>query len=233
MVKTNSPNLSTSTGVESRKKRLEVFIEEKGKESEAEKDAPNIKKGRSTSTSISIVSIADHTEGHPISIGEYNDSESDTEYTRIIKKMKVKRTTVKEESLASKRKNIGKTVADVKEKNKKFHDVVEIYSETDKESTPVVKKEKIKMVLIEKDLKKKGKLIVEDSEITKNDSRKKVKIVVTKDQDEKLIDEEEREDFNSKKFQVTKQDLVLKGGDRGACKLPGDMVVMSWRCLRS
>ncbi|GJZ33565.1 hypothetical protein Tco_0579001, partial [Tanacetum coccineum] len=32
--------------------------------------------------------------------------------------------------------------------------------------------------------------------------------------------------------EVTKQDLVLKGGDRGACKLLGDMVVMSWRCLR-
>ncbi|GKE02262.1 putative ribonuclease H-like domain-containing protein [Tanacetum coccineum] len=29
--------------------------------------------------------------------------------------------------------------------------------------------------------------------------------------------------------EVTKQDLVLKGGDKGACKLLGDMVVMSWR----
>ncbi|GKF87058.1 hypothetical protein Tco_0257935 [Tanacetum coccineum] len=75
--------------------------------------------------------------------------------------------------------------------------VIEIYSETDEESSPVKKKEKIKMVLTEKDLKKKGKLIVEDSKITKNDSRKKVKIVVTKDQDEELIDEEEREDLNS------------------------------------
>ncbi|GKG30993.1 hypothetical protein Tco_0423481, partial [Tanacetum coccineum] len=27
--------------------------------------------------------------------------------------------------------------------------------------------------------------------------------------------------------EVTKQDLVLKGGDRGACKVLGDMVVMS------
>ncbi|GJZ18107.1 hypothetical protein Tco_0554230 [Tanacetum coccineum] len=106
--------------VENKRKRLEVFIEEKGKEDKADEDVPNIKKGRSTSTSI--------------------------------------------------------------------------------KSTPVVKKEKIKMVLIEKDLKKKGKLIVEDSKITKNDSRKKVKIVVTKDQDEELIDEEEREDLNSKFF---------------------------------
>ncbi|GJS31576.1 hypothetical protein Tco_0492196 [Tanacetum coccineum] len=147
--------------LENKGKRLEVFIEEKGKEEKSNEDVPDIKKGRSTSTSIiemyalekgmlCIVSIADYTEGHPISI-------------------------------------------------------VEIYSETDKESTPVVKKEKIKMVLIEKGLKKKGKLIVEDSEITKNDSRKKVKIVVTKDQDKELIDEEEREDFNSKKFQVLKK----------------------------
>nr|GEV99886.1 hypothetical protein [Tanacetum cinerariifolium] len=96
---------------------------------------------------------------------------------------------------------------DVKEKNGKKI-VVEIYSGTDEESTPVVKKEKIKKVLIEKVLKKKGKLIVEDSKITKNDSRKKVKIVFTKDQDEKLIDEEEREDLNSKKFQVLKNSLI-------------------------
>ncbi|GJY03137.1 hypothetical protein Tco_0361289 [Tanacetum coccineum] len=150
MVKTNPPDLSSS---KHKRKRHEVFIEEKGKESGAEKDAPNIKKGRSTSTSISIVSIDDHTEGHPISIGEYNDSKS------------------------------GKMVTDVKEKNKKFHDVketdsdtdstqvkrkngkkivVEIYYETDEESTPVVKKEKIKMVLIEKDLKKKGKLLLDE-----------------------------------------------------------------------
>nr|GEV86362.1 hypothetical protein [Tanacetum cinerariifolium] len=71
------------------------------------------------------------------------------------------------------------------------------------------------MVLIEKDLKKKGKLNVEDSKITKNNSRKKVKIVVTKDQNEELIDEEEREDLNSKNFRDSvdgKFDFNLKDG---------------------
>nr|GEW17794.1 ulp1 protease family, C-terminal catalytic domain-containing protein [Tanacetum cinerariifolium] len=41
-------------------KRLKVFIEEKGKEDKADEDVPDIKKGRSTSTSISIESIDDH-----------------------------------------------------------------------------------------------------------------------------------------------------------------------------
>ncbi|GJU76662.1 ulp1 protease family, C-terminal catalytic domain-containing protein [Tanacetum coccineum] len=131
-------------------KRLEVFIEEKDKEDKADKEVPDIKKGRSTSTSISIEGIADHTgakknffgkktdvEPHPISIDEYNDSKFDSEYTRIIKKTKVKRTTVEEESVASKRKNMEKTMTDVKNKNKKFDDVEE--SESDMDSTQVLK----------------------------------------------------------------------------------------------
>ncbi|GJT16801.1 hypothetical protein Tco_0875507 [Tanacetum coccineum] len=153
-------------------KRLEVFIEEKDKEDKADEDVPDIKKGRSTSTSISIESIADHigakkkifgkktdVEPHPISIDEYNDSESDSEYTRIIKK--------------------------TKKKNRKMI-VIEIYSESDEESSPVEKKEKIKMVLTEKYLKKKCKLVVEDSKITKKDLRKKGKMVVPIDEDEEL-----------------------------------------------
>ncbi|GKB97770.1 hypothetical protein Tco_0983907 [Tanacetum coccineum] len=32
--------------------------------------------------------------------------------------------------------------------------------------------------------------------------------------------------------EVTMQYLVLKGGDRGACKLLGDVMVMQGRCLR-
>ncbi|GKB52007.1 hypothetical protein Tco_0902760, partial [Tanacetum coccineum] len=194
--------------IENKGKRLEVFIEEKGKEDKVDEDVPDIKKGRSTSTSISIESIADHTgvkkkffgkksvvEPHPISIDEYNDSESASKYTRIIKKTKVKRTTVEEESLASKRKNMGKTMTDVKKKNKKFDDVEE--SESNMDST---QKEKIKMVLTEKYLKKKGKLVAEDSKITKKDLRKKGKMVVPIDEDEELTDEDDREYFKSKKF---------------------------------
>ncbi|GJT52388.1 hypothetical protein Tco_0978545 [Tanacetum coccineum] len=194
----------------------------------------------------SIESIADHTstkkkifgkksivEQHPISIDEYNDSESDSEYTRIIKKTKVKRTTVEEESVESKRKNIGKTMTDVKKKNKKFDDVeesesdmdstqvkrknmgkmifIKIYSKTDEESCPVEKKEKIKMVLTEKYLKKKGKLVAEDSKITKKDLRKKGKMVVPIDEDEELTNEDDREYFKSKKFQNSLIQSLSKG----------------------
>ncbi|GJT67812.1 hypothetical protein Tco_1019292 [Tanacetum coccineum] len=238
MVKTNSPNLSSSTGVESSRnlfveyefrlentgKRLEIFIEEKGKEEKSDEDVPDIKKGRSKSTSISIESIADHTgakkkifgkksvvEPHPISIDEYNDSESDSEYTRIIKKTKVKRTTVEEES------NLIWIQHKLKEKKGKMI-VIEIYSETDEESSPVEKKEKIKMVLTKKYLKKKGKLVVEDSKITKKDLRKKGKMVVPIDEDEELTNEDDREYFKSKKFQfdeITAQDDVdKKTGER-------------------
>nr|GFC04512.1 hypothetical protein [Tanacetum cinerariifolium] len=71
--------------------------------------------------------------------------------------------------------------------------VIEIYFKTDKESSPVEKKEKIKMVLTEKYLKKKGKLIVKGSKITKKDSRKKVKMVIPIDEDGELTDEEDIE----------------------------------------
>ncbi|GKC56043.1 hypothetical protein Tco_1083641, partial [Tanacetum coccineum] len=193
---------------ENKGKRLGVFIEEKGKEDKVDEDDPDIKRGRSTSTSISIEYIADHTraknkffgkksvvEPHPISIDEYNDLESDSKYTRIIKKTKVKRT-VEEESVASKRKNMGKTMTD--KKNGKMI-VIEIYSESDEESSPVEKKEKIKMVLTEKYLKKKCKLVVEYSKLTKKDLRQKGKMVVPIDEDEELSDEDNREYFKSKK----------------------------------
>ncbi|GKD59581.1 hypothetical protein Tco_1297090 [Tanacetum coccineum] len=189
-------------------KRLEVFIEDKGKEEKSDDDVPDIKKGRSKSTSISIESIADHTgakkkffgkksvvEPHPISFNEYNDSESDSEYRRIIKKTKVKRTTIEDESVASKRKKMGKTMTDVKNKNKKFDDV-----ESDMDSTQVKRKKKY--------LKKKGKLVAEDSKITKKDLRKKGKMVVPIDEDEELTDEDDREYFKSKKFQVLKNILI-------------------------
>ncbi|GJU38688.1 FAR1 DNA binding domain, zinc finger, SWIM-type, MULE transposase domain containing protein [Tanacetum coccineum] len=166
--------------LENKGKRLEVFIEEKGKEDKVDEDVPDIKKGRSTSTSISIESIAYHTgakkkifdkksvvEPHLISIDEYKDSKYDSEYTRIIKKMKVKRTTIEEESVASKRKIMGKTMTDVKKKNKKFDDVEE--SKSDMYST-------------KKDLKKKGKM------------------VLLIDEDEELTDEDDREYLKSKKF---------------------------------
>ncbi|GKC71018.1 hypothetical protein Tco_1116901, partial [Tanacetum coccineum] len=156
--------------------------------------------------SLGIESIADHTgakkkifgkksvvEPHLISIDEYNDS--DSEYTRIIKKTKVKRTTI---SVASKRKNMGKTMTDVKKKNKKFDDVEESKSDI----STVEKKEKIKMVLSEKYLKKKGKLVAKESKITKKDLKKKGKMVLPIDEDEELTDEDDREYLNSKKFRL-------------------------------
>nr|GEU35738.1 ulp1 protease family, C-terminal catalytic domain-containing protein [Tanacetum cinerariifolium] len=136
---------------ENKRKRLKVFIEEKDKEDKDNEDVPDIKKGKinkhfyknstemqkhSFGVHIGIESIADHTEAkkkffgkkyvlepHPISIDEYNDSKSDSEYTQIIKKTKVKRNIIEEESVVSKRKNIRKTMSDVKKKNKKFDDV--------------------------------------------------------------------------------------------------------------
>ncbi|GJS63188.1 hypothetical protein Tco_0677752, partial [Tanacetum coccineum] len=106
---------------------------------------------------------------------------------------------------------MGKTMTDVKKRNKKFDDVeesksdidstqvkrkkgkmivIEIYSEIDEESSPVEKKEKIKMVLIEKYLKKKN---------------------------EELTNEDDREYFMSKKFQISIDAYVdFKSKDGGS-----------------
>nr|GEY54542.1 hypothetical protein [Tanacetum cinerariifolium] len=134
-------------------KKLEVFIEEKGKEDKTDEDVPDIKKGRSTSTPISIESIADHTGARRNFFGKNR--------RRIF---------------SIKKKKYGENNDWCKKKEKKFDDVeesesdmdstqvqrkkgkiivIEIYFKTDKESSPVEKKEKIKMVLTEKYLKKK------------------------------------------------------------------------------
>ncbi|GKD98227.1 hypothetical protein Tco_1382124, partial [Tanacetum coccineum] len=56
------------------------------------------------------------------------------------------------------------------------------------------------MVLTKNYLKKKGKLVAEDSKITKKDLRKKRKMVVPIDEDEELTNEDDREYLKSKNF---------------------------------
>ncbi|GKE73187.1 hypothetical protein Tco_1535228 [Tanacetum coccineum] len=105
--------------------------------------------------------------------------------------------------------------------------VIEIYSETDEESSPVEKKEKIKMVLTKKYLKKKGKLVVEDSKITKKDLRKKRKMVVLINEDEELTNEDDREYFKSKKFQSIENigNLSLSAGQNITVNAPVESIV--------
>ncbi|GKA54124.1 hypothetical protein Tco_0753073 [Tanacetum coccineum] len=192
----------------------EVVIKKKGKRPTLEKDSDSEdavcakkKRKRNKSEDNMIVNYEPEVEAKVEVKAKTNDKKAINSRMspRNLKRVLYSLTTLQKKRIESIADHTGaKKIFFCKKSVVKAHpiSIVEIYSESDEESTPVVKKEKIKMVLIEKDPKKKDKLIVEDSKITKNDSRKKVKIVVTKDQDEELIDEEERQDFNSKKFQV-------------------------------